>query len=415
MNKVLICLAWLLILATAVVLSVIVYILAQKTPHAPSLIQNQQQRRQEESDDDDDDDDGKQRRRHLPITRFSYKTAIMDKRSVFNPSMLYNHETNTITVVTRYTRSRRAIDYVNAFVNFETIMLEGHEWFPVMVTFTLCAETFNVIGKPQAIFVRTQPDASLPKISHGLWPHGEDPRFVTFPGVNNDVLIQCTLQDVGLCTSRIGFGKLRTIDDQYLVWDLVHIVRPEYGLSMSLTRSEFSSRKGGPQKNWAAFQAADRAPTKPPLFLTHASPKWQVAELVMRPDECRDLVPTWIEEAEVAVPFDESRGYGRHLRCTSAVVTSVRHDGRLLTLLHTIFPYYLCLCEFSSTFPYHPIRISNPIIYKGAYIEFPSGLIWNSRTNTYIIGFGIDDVRCDMAEMTPDDVEYHLSRPDRVY
>ena len=152
---------------------------------------------------------------------------------------------------------------------------------------------------------------------------------------------------------------------------------------------------GEHQKNWSVFKPNDSTKY---LFITHASPIWRIASINKK-------TPEWISELDIGSKLEEYKfcysykiDSSKSLRCTSPGVPFTKHTH--LTLLHIYNPYRLVFCEFNSTYPYHPIKISKPISLNSnrSRIEYPSGL--TKRGKHFYIGLGVKDNRCQIHKIS---------------
>lgn len=289
----------------------------------------------------------------------------LSRRSVFNPSLLFD---GCWHLVARYTRGRRLAQCIwQLALEDDVVNIEGVEYRASMIYYQLDCK-FKIVNEVP-VYVRTEPYPGARSLN-SLWWQGEDPRF--FKNEDGKLTVQATVhQTDGVI--KLGHGTLK-YKQGHLTWEINRIIQTPLS-----------------QKNWAAIPLNHQGRQ---LFLDRVSPEWSVVTL----DE-KGVIQTVIKTNKFAKWFGK-------LRCTTGCRPF--KPGTLLTCLHTANPYRTILCELSST-TLLPNRISKPLEFKypDAYIEFPSGL--EILDGNVFIGLGFNDTHFEIRKLPIDVVDKLLS------
>lgn len=274
----------------------------------------------------------------------------MYRRSVFNPSFIFDSSKNVWHLVARFTRGRRLAQCIWQYVlDDDLIQIDGREHRSTIMYYQL-DRNFNVLHE-ERVFVETEPYPGATPIDQLFW-QGEDPRI--YRDENGKIKVQATVhQNDGVI--KLAQGTLKYKED-LLTWNINRIIQSPLS-----------------EKNWGALPLNHKGRQ---LFLDKVSPEWSVVTL----DEKGN-------KNQVLKTEKFAKWFGK-LRCTSACRPF--RDGTLLTCLHTVHPYRTILCELSCK-TLLPLRISRPLEFKtpDAYIEFPSGL--EILDGNVFFGLGFND------------------------
>lgn len=289
----------------------------------------------------------------------------VSRRSVFNPSIIYDHDSDRWVVICRYTRGRNTGQIVLQYLaedDTKTIYDKVHR--ATMRIFVLDKHFRLISDEPVYVDTKPYPGAEARDI---LFWQGEDPRF--FVDEHGRLMVQASVHQRDRVI-KLAHGRLeRTPDSRFMKWVIERVIK--------LPSS---------QKNWGSLPAKqdDRK-----MFLTDVHPRWKI-QIVSS-----DGTVTRVVDVDTT-PYKQLQG----LRCTSRCCTFT--ETTLLTCLHSVHPYqtYFCEIDMETTLP---IRLSPPLIFDvDSYIEFPSGLdILDDRV---FIGIGINDVKAAIYSINKDKV-----------
>jgi hypothetical protein len=269
----------------------------------------------------------------------------LSRRSIFNPSIIFDRQRDRWIVASRFTRGRRTGQCLLQYLaDDDDVMIRG-EPFRASILISVFDNSFSRKIEEFPVYVKRYGETIDP-----LFWQGEDPRIFVEAG---ELLIQSTLHSPH-GRRLLAHGKLETVEGSKVIYVPSRIIRSE-----------------NDEKNWSAIS------TREGLFLTHVHPRWKVARL-----SPGNGTPEFV--------LDEEAPEILHgLRCTSGCKPFGKTT--LITCLHSTHPYRTYLCELDST-SLLPLRLSQPLEFGSGlnYIEFPSGL--EVRGNDVYFGVGINDI-----------------------
>jgi len=283
------------------------------------------------------------------------------RRSVFNPSMVYDAGQGRWYVFSRNTRGRRLLQWGwQQILENDVVRIQGRE-FRASIMLTTLDGNFNPMASEQ-IFVETKPRGVKPPEDCLFW-QGEDPRV--FMNEGGRMRIQATVHDGGI--RKLGQGNL-VRRGGLLTWNVQRIIQ-------SPTH----------EKNWSALPKQHRQSGRQ-IFLSHVYPQWRMVTL----DEGGRI-------DNILVSSSDYQPWFKMLRCTSGCQPFL--PGRLLTCLHTVHPYRTVLCEIDEE-TLLPTRISQPLEFDhpDSYIEFCSGL--TVLEGQVYFGIGLNDTHCEIRKFS---------------
>lgn len=287
------------------------------------------------------------------------------RRSVFNPSLLFDAPKTRWLVLCRNTRGRRVGQcLIQYLLDDDVVELRGTTYRASMLLYVFSDEFEKQSEEPVYVSVET-------KGVNPLFWQGEDPKI--YVDEHGCKMVQATIHSPrGLIC--LGQGPLSRVDGK-LVWDVKRVVQSRVN-----------------QKNWSASPLRREGRQ---IFLSHVYPKWRWTTL------SPDGIPR--VEFEVLSP-----GELRDLRCTS--VCREFRENTLLTCLHSKNPYKTYFCEIDRQ-TLLPIRMSPAFDFSPdrSYIEFCSGL--DIVDDKVYLGVGINDVEFEIYLMEKDEVIKTLVYP----
>jgi len=290
------------------------------------------------------------------------------RRSIFNPSLVYDSERSRWLVIARYTRGRRIGQCLLQYLlDDDEVKLRNELYRATMILYVFNEEFEKLSEEP--VFVNKFWGTNDP-----LTWQGEDPRI--YFDEEGRVAVQATVHGRA-GEIKLGRGKLVRMDGK-LTWQLKRVVQ-----------------SGKPQKNWAP---TPKLRDGSQIFLTNVYPRWRCATL------SADGVPNLVVDQMSPVVL-------KGLRCTSPCRPLT--DKTLLTCLHSTHPYKTYLAEICSE-TLLPIRVSPPLDFspEQSYIEFASGLeIVGDRV---YIGMGINDAQSEIYLLSRGDVDGLMVIPLRM-
>lgn len=281
------------------------------------------------------------------------------RRSVFNPSMIFDADRKRWLVLCRYTRGRRVGQCMLQYLlDDDVLRLRGRRYRASMLLYIFNDEFEKQSEEP--VYVLSEIKSTNP-----LFWQGEDPKL--YVDEHGKIMVQATLHSPSglIC---LGQGSLARVDDK-LVWDVRRTVQSRVN-----------------QKNWSASPLAYQGSQ---MFLSHVYPKWR-----------------WTILSPEGVPrvVFESFSFGElgDLRCTSGCRPF--RENTLLTCLHSKNPYKTYLCEIDRE-TLLPVRMSPAFEFSPdkSYIEFCSGL--EIVGDKVYFGVGINDAQFEIYLMMRDEVE----------
>lgn len=280
------------------------------------------------------------------------------RRSMFNPSLLYEASRDRWLVLARYTRGRRLGQcLIQYLLDDDDVKLRNETYRASMILYIFNGDFEKLSEEP--VYVNKFGGSRNP-----LFWQGEDPRLYLDAGGKK--IVQATIHGRN-GEIRLGHGELVRIDGK-LIWNVTTVVQ--------------SSR---PEKNWSSTPLSRDGSR---VFLTDVSPRWRFCTL------SQTGVPTTV--------FDmNSPSVLRRLRCTSPCRRFSAHT--MLTCLHSAHPYKTYFLEFDSN-RLLPIRMSPPLDFSPdkSYIEFASGL--EIVGNNVYIGVGLNDAQFEIYRLSRTDV-----------
>jgi hypothetical protein len=282
---------------------------------------------------------------------------VWERRSVFNPSIVYEPSKERWHIFCRYTRGRRALQCMyQQLLENDVVKISDQEYRESMLYICLTKEFHTISSEP--VFVNTSPKGCSSPIDILFW-QGEDPR--AFRNQDGKLRLQATVHSGE--TRKLGYGALVRKQGK-MVWDPETIIQSKSN-----------------EKNWSALPLIDKSGSQ--IFLSHVSPEWKMTII-----DSNGYPQTILSTGKYEAWF-------RKLRCTSP--SYYLSPGRLLTCLHTYHPYRTILCEIDSK-SLLPTRMSLPLEfeYPDSYIEFPSGL-YILHDKVYF-GVGVNDTRSKIWE-----------------
>jgi predicted GH43/DUF377 family glycosyl hydrolase len=285
---------------------------------------------------------------------------VWGRRSVFNPSIVYEPNKERWHIFCRYTRGRRVLQCMyQQLLENDVVKISDQDYRESMFYICLTKEFHTISSEP--VFVNTSPKGCSSPIDILFW-QGEDPR--TFRNQDGKLLLQATVHSGEV--RKLAHGTLVRHQGK-LLWEPEMIIQSKTN-----------------EKNWSALPLTDKK-CGSQIFLSHVSPEWKMTTLTS------DGYPQTI------LSTSKYETWFRNLRCTSP--TYHLFPGKLLTCLHTYHPYRTVLCEIDSK-TLLPTRLSLPLEfeYPDSYIEFPSGLY--IMDDKVYIGVGVNDTRAKIWEFT---------------
>jgi len=289
------------------------------------------------------------------------KRSPLSRRSVFNPSIIFDRQRDRWLVASRYTRGRRTGQCLIQYLADDDDVLIRGETFRANILISVFDRSFERKLEEFPVYVKRYSGSVDP-----LFWQGEDPRVFIETG---ELMIQSTLHSVD-GKRLLAHGSLETRDSRVIY------------VPKRIIRSQFD------EKNWSAISNRNG------VFLTHVHPRWKVAKLTGE-----SSVPDFILDAEAPEIL-------RGLRCTSGCKPF--KPTTLITCLHSTHPYRTYLCELDSR-TLLPIRLSQPLEFGSGlnYIEFPSGL--EVRDNEVYFGVGLDDIEFQIFKTTKEVIDNLLT------
>jgi len=291
-------------------------------------------------------------------------STALSRRSIFNPSLIFDPHLDCWHMFCRYTRGRRLLQCLLQYLLEDDIVYIDKRSYRASILYIRLNSDFQPIQEIP-VYVETEPYPGAIPHDQLFW-QGEDPRV--FRDENNNLKIQATIhQSDGII--RLGQGSLKTVDDK-LIWKIERVIRSETS-----------------EKNWSAIPLVK---DDSQLFLTHVSPVWRMATL-----SPGGVVTPVLETSKYDIWFNK-------LRCTSSC--QMFTEKTMLTCLHTVHPYRTVLCEISCE-TLLPIRLSHPLEFKNsnAYIEFASGFC--IKDDKVYFGMGFNDTYSEVISLTKERVE----------
>lgn len=292
---------------------------------------------------------------HSPVSR----------RSVFNPSIIYDHGSERWFVICRYTRGRKTGQVLLQYLaEDDTTLIYDKVHRATMILFVL-DKRFNLVSR-EPVYVDNEPYPGAQPQDLLFW-QGEDPRF--FVDEHNRLMVQASVHQMDRII-KLAHGRLeKTPDGRFLKWTIEKVIK--------LPSS---------QKNWGSLPVTQ---FNSKLFLTDVYPKWKV-QIVDQQGSVKNIID--IDTPGILL---------KNLRCTSRCC--LFKQGTLLTCLHSVHPYQTYFCEIDLS-TLGPLRLSPPLIFDiDSYIEFPSGL--DIIDDFVYVGVGINDVKASVYRLPVDYVD----------